>query len=366
MFYDSSGNLVKQSGSIWNFHSWNDAWMSRPDLQVPYTGLGWQAVDATPQEKSDGVYKMGPTPLSAVKAKIDNIKYDTPFVISEVASVVHNYLVDCKYGSCNVTKDLGIDLDGHIGSLIVSSPLVGDKEMAITADYSSIKSHIPKIMAREMRVKFGDVDVSGVIIASGQGMGQPVKLEVSFFSSQPVSIFFGVDCFYTEYNGDIIGQFADYNATLEINSGIGRWTTYVKDYVYRTPIDENMLFTLFGVTNISDNIITDISSIILMTPPININVDSQNVSVSGPGVNFAVLFTNPLPIPITRVQLKLRAVRMGLDESFEYEALRSGQLLTIKRHLTPPPDAIGSQSIIATLICDQIESDGYAIVYVNP
>ena len=35
-----------------NFHVWNDVWMARPDLPLGYGG--WQAVDATPQERSQG------------------------------------------------------------------------------------------------------------------------------------------------------------------------------------------------------------------------------------------------------------------------------------------------------------------------
>lgn len=38
--------------SIWNFHVWNDVWMARPDL--PQGFGGWQAIDATPQEASEG------------------------------------------------------------------------------------------------------------------------------------------------------------------------------------------------------------------------------------------------------------------------------------------------------------------------
>ena len=37
---------------IWNFHCWTEAWMSREDLPKGYGG--WQAIDATPQEKSNG------------------------------------------------------------------------------------------------------------------------------------------------------------------------------------------------------------------------------------------------------------------------------------------------------------------------
>ena len=44
--------MVTLRDSIWNFHVWNDVWMSRPDLPRGYGG--WQAIDATPQEASDG------------------------------------------------------------------------------------------------------------------------------------------------------------------------------------------------------------------------------------------------------------------------------------------------------------------------
>ena len=52
-YVDIWGNdLKKGHDSVWNFHVWNEAWMTRPDLD---SGLGgWQAVDATPQETSDG------------------------------------------------------------------------------------------------------------------------------------------------------------------------------------------------------------------------------------------------------------------------------------------------------------------------
>ena len=42
--------------STWNFHVWNEVWMERPDLEPGGYG-GWQAIDATPQEESDGIYR---------------------------------------------------------------------------------------------------------------------------------------------------------------------------------------------------------------------------------------------------------------------------------------------------------------------
>ena len=57
-FFNAEGEELTASSnpdfgydSIWNFHVWNDVWMSRPDLPPGYGG--WQAIDATPQEASD-------------------------------------------------------------------------------------------------------------------------------------------------------------------------------------------------------------------------------------------------------------------------------------------------------------------------
>ncbi|MBN3321026.1 TGM2 glutamyltransferase, partial [Atractosteus spatula] len=37
---------------IWNYHCWVESWMARPDLPRDY--WGWQVLDPTPQERSDG------------------------------------------------------------------------------------------------------------------------------------------------------------------------------------------------------------------------------------------------------------------------------------------------------------------------
>ncbi|XP_014675499.1 PREDICTED: hemocyte protein-glutamine gamma-glutamyltransferase-like [Priapulus caudatus] len=74
--------------SIWNFHVWNEAWMARPDLPKGYGG--WQALDATPQEASDGVYRAGPASVAAIRRGEVGQMYDAPFIFAEVnADVVH-------------------------------------------------------------------------------------------------------------------------------------------------------------------------------------------------------------------------------------------------------------------------------------
>ncbi|NWY04546.1 TGM4 glutamyltransferase, partial [Nothoprocta ornata] len=68
--------------SIWNFHVWNDVWMKRPDLPAGFDG--WQAIDATPQEQSQGVFQCGPSPLKAILEGHVYVNFDCKFVYAEV------------------------------------------------------------------------------------------------------------------------------------------------------------------------------------------------------------------------------------------------------------------------------------------
>lgn len=88
-FFDPKGEKMElNDDSIWNYHVWNDCWMTRPDLPPGYGG--WQAVDATPQETSDGIYQTGPASLEAVRRGEVGFTYDSPFVFSEVnADIIH-------------------------------------------------------------------------------------------------------------------------------------------------------------------------------------------------------------------------------------------------------------------------------------
>jgi len=84
-FVGSDGKIMEElnSDSIWNFHVWNEVWMERPDL-APEEYHGWQAIDATPQEESDGQYRCGPGSLAAIKQGDVKKPYDTTFIFAEV------------------------------------------------------------------------------------------------------------------------------------------------------------------------------------------------------------------------------------------------------------------------------------------
>lgn len=80
----------KSVDSVWNFHVWNEGWMKRPDLGVKKFD-GWQVIDSTPQEISDGMFRNGPASVRAIKEGSVAYMYDAPFVYAEVNADTYYY-----------------------------------------------------------------------------------------------------------------------------------------------------------------------------------------------------------------------------------------------------------------------------------
>ncbi|XP_053544817.1 protein-glutamine gamma-glutamyltransferase 5-like [Bombina bombina] len=92
-YHDIRGNLIKNESkdSIWNFHVWDESWMARKDLPPGYDG--WQVLDSTPQETSDGIFCCGPTSVRAIKEGDIHLNYDAPFVFAEVNADIVSWVV---------------------------------------------------------------------------------------------------------------------------------------------------------------------------------------------------------------------------------------------------------------------------------
>ncbi|CAH0748849.1 unnamed protein product [Diatraea saccharalis] len=81
---DEDGTILENftSDSVWNYHVWNEVWMERPDLGPEYGG--WQAIDATPQEMSEDMFRCGPASLRAVRDAEVQRPYDAGYVFAQV------------------------------------------------------------------------------------------------------------------------------------------------------------------------------------------------------------------------------------------------------------------------------------------
>merc|ERR1711871_1031148 len=98
-------------------------WIRRPDLSR--RPRGWNAIDSTPQEPSQGRMQMGPAPLKWLKKNKDGC-YDNQFVISETNANINLYVR--KQGSKgpfvyedSYASDPFLDEMNTVGALIVTS-----------------------------------------------------------------------------------------------------------------------------------------------------------------------------------------------------------------------------------------------------
>ncbi|XP_053707987.1 protein-glutamine gamma-glutamyltransferase 2 [Synchiropus splendidus] len=123
-----SGRMETKGDSTWNFHCWVESWMKRQDL--PEGNDGWQVLDPTPQELSDGVYCCGPCPVAAIKEGNLSMKYDAPFVFAEVNADVTYWVVgpDGRRRKANVDTMT-------IGRNISTKSVYSDKREDLTLHY---------------------------------------------------------------------------------------------------------------------------------------------------------------------------------------------------------------------------------------
>lgn len=55
---------------------------------------GWQAIDATPQEKSSNLFQCGPAPLEAIKQGVIGLGYDVEFMLASVNADLMRWRMD--------------------------------------------------------------------------------------------------------------------------------------------------------------------------------------------------------------------------------------------------------------------------------
>ncbi|XP_076321353.1 hemocyte protein-glutamine gamma-glutamyltransferase-like isoform X2 [Tachypleus tridentatus] len=186
-WFDRNGDEIKTqtNDSIWNFHVWNDCWMKRPDLPRNYGG--WQVVDATPQEISDGIYQSGPTSLVAVKRGEVDYVYDSLFVFSEVnARIIHWQkdefaeggwrklkIIRYQIGKLIITKKRGIDDD--VGNADVED---------ITHEYKNIMDSLEERHAFVNAIRRGD-------LVHVYDVSQPSKEDVYFSLQSSKNVMIG-------------------------------------------------------------------------------------------------------------------------------------------------------------------------------
>ena len=282
----------RTSDSIWNFHAWVDAKMSRPDISS--AAVQWNAIDATPQETSGGKYQMGPASLPQMA---DNLahgsSYDQTFVVSETNGIVirNGQYIYSDVGRYISTKQPGCTGSGHTCRMDITtqykkhdSPLTTEREAAALGKGSRMTSRryddLAGFALKEGSlvaggdVQFHAVSTGGVKLNGGRGGAQAV------FVVEAVS-----------YTGVKI---ADLDVALAVVSPNGKTASIVVPEAVYAPFlaKTNTLRVTLEVRNMIGMVMySHTNKFELATPnPVATILKDGTASVS---------FTNPLATPLT-------------------------------------------------------------------
>ncbi|XP_072164765.1 hemocyte protein-glutamine gamma-glutamyltransferase-like [Diadema setosum] len=347
-FVDEDGEKIAGADSVWNFHVWNEAWMTRDDLDPGFGG--WQAVDATPQELSQGLYMCGPAPVLAIKRGLVNIPFDGKFIFAEVNSdrVTWKVKTDPVYPSdptmasykristikngvgANIsTQRVGVDDDyDNEKNREVLTPAYkfaegSDEERAV------VKSALGKGSLRmlynkdeeepEEEVKITVTNLEDVFI----GQDFKVKIDVHNTSSEGRTLFLKAKIESCSYTGRILNtvktdkmdQVVPGNSHMEMVIDVT-----LDDYDEK--IDDEGLLSVFVMAHIEETsrAVSHQDEIRLKIPDLDVKAEVEKSEVS-----LTIEFTNPLRRPLTRCEFEIEAPKLVKPFTVKHSDLQPGE-----------------------------------------
>ncbi|XP_041847772.1 protein-glutamine gamma-glutamyltransferase K [Melanotaenia boesemani] len=346
--------------SVWNFHVWNDCWMARPDL--PPGNGGWQAVDATPQETSQGTFCCGPASVNAIRLGQVYLKHDTPFVFAEVNSdkIYWQRNLDGTFsqihsekkavGRCISTKAVGSEEREDITHLYKHEEGSEEERIAVETACrhgSKSKTYYPPIEE--------DVCVEVKMEGEGPRMGTDAQLSivVKNLSSQPrqTTLYSQVAVMY--YTGVLKNAIRKNEIPVELLPNEEKtieWVLPYQQYQEQLVDQAALMLTLSGRVNETKQVIANQTTFRLRTPDLTITPVGE--AVVGKEMAAKITFTNPLPRTLKQVVFRVEG--LGLQKGHEVVVGDVGghSTVTLTEHFIP--NQPGPRKLVASLDCKQL------------
>ncbi|XP_063376431.1 annulin isoform X1 [Cydia fagiglandana] len=376
---DEDGNTLDHftQDSVWNYHVWNEVWMERPDLGPEYGG--WQAIDSTPQEMSEDLFRCGPASIRAVRDADIQKPYDAGYVFAQVNAdkVLWKYS-----GEIQPLKLLARDTTS-VGQNI-STKAIGKMEREdITDSYKfpertwEERATMEKALRRSSNIfaryylndAFNDV-VFDFELRDDIKIGQDFSVILhmnnrSLESKHQVKGVLRVDTVtYTGKSGESVKR-QEFDTTLapEAKDQVTMLVTF--DEYYKRLIDQAS-FNIACLASIVDKNFDYFAQddFRVRNPDIKITVEGKPVSHKE--FTVTVKLENPLPIPLKNGKFYIQGP--GLDEQLKIsldENVPPGEFATAQFKLTPP--WAGRHQISAKFTSKEIHDiDGFLILMVAP
>ncbi|XP_008568175.1 PREDICTED: coagulation factor XIII A chain [Galeopterus variegatus] len=362
-FLEEDGNVNSKltKDSVWNYHCWNEAWMTRPDLPVGFGG--WQAVDSTPQENSDGMYRCGPASVQAVKHGHICFQFDAPFVFAEVNSDLV-YITAKKDG----TQVVGAVDTTHIGKLIVTKQIGGDGIKDITDTYKFQEGQEEERLALETALMYGakkPLNTEGVIKSRSDVhmdfevenavLGKDFKVTITFQSngSSHYTLSAYLSGNVTFYTGVLKAEFKKetFNVELEpFSSRKEQVLVRAGEYMGQLLEQASLHFFVTARVNETMDVLAKQKTTVLTIPKVIIKV--RGAKEVGSDMVVTVEFTNPLKESLRNVWMYLDGPGLTRPKRKMFHEIRPSS--TVQWEEVCRPWVSGPRKLIASLASDSL------------
>ncbi|XP_009696568.1 PREDICTED: erythrocyte membrane protein band 4.2 [Cariama cristata] len=375
-YYDEDGTLLTQdkNARVWTFHVWNECWMARTDLLPEYSG--WQALDATCQEKSKGPSFCGPAPVQAIKEGDTEVDYDVCYFfaainakcqvwIQKADDTLKPALGGTKYTGNNVsTKSVGSERCEDIthnykypeGSLqekqVLDKAYRKIKKFETTS--SSSKTQFSSLLtAREEPVNlFIHLQLKSSLLL---GEDVPLSIEVFNHSGGEKTAHLVVGAQSLHYNGVPITQLwkEEFHFILKSNE-TNNLQVFVPYSRYRKELGENHLLRLTAMLRDKDSYIYFAQEeISICDPPLTIEFPEKMVQYQPSTAKISLL--NSLTEPLEKCVIVVAG--RGLIYRQRKYKLGSVQPKSIQELQIPlTPTQAGPRRLTAYLTCLQLQT----------
>ncbi|NXL88834.1 F13A factor, partial [Alectura lathami] len=365
VFVDDEGKVDDKltKDTFWNYHCWNEAWMTRPDLPVGFGG--WQAVDGTPQETSDGMYRCGPASVQAIKHGHVCFQFDAPYVFAEVNSDIVYFRRE-RNGALVIHH---IDTAG-IGKLIVTKAVGSDEMVEITENYKFQEGSEEERLALETAMMYGvkktykdmpdttyqqQTDVEMELQLQKAVLGSDFKVTIIFRNKSrnsytATTYLSGNIVFYTGVKKNEFKKHS-FQAKLEpLSSAV--FDVVITSSEYLSDLLDQASFHFFVTARINETqkILAVQKAMVLDIPTLRIKTKGE--MVVDREMSVTVEFTNPLKEALENVTLRLEGpgVLRTIKKEFRQVPAKSTLLWEVKC----VPKRPGLRKLIASLNSDSL------------
>ncbi|XP_022534619.2 protein-glutamine gamma-glutamyltransferase K [Astyanax mexicanus] len=362
VYFDEDMNPMNSlnSDSVWNFHVWNDCWMARPDLP-PGMG-GWQAVDSTPQETSQGTFRCGPASIAAIRSGQVYLKHDTPFVFAEVNSdkIYWQRNLDGTFSQIHSEKNV-------VGRAISTKAVGSDQRLDITHLYKHAEGSEEERIAVETACRYGskpeaysspvaeDVNVEVKVDGDGLSMGGDavLKFVVKNQSDQLRKTTLNSQVAVMYYTGVLKGTVKAEKLPIELKPNEEKVIDWVLPYqLYKDHLVDQaaLMLTLSGRVNETKQVLASQTSFRLRTP--DISIEPVGEAYVGKEASAKLTFTNPLPCTLRNVVVRVEGLGLRNLHPINVGDVIRHATVTVTEHFIP--SLAGTRKLVASLDCKQL------------